>query len=74
MSIDGLNVGTTPDATMAWESKNRVRMSLVLEPTINSSTDAPISRAIQPANTLPKLPVGTLNVTGCPPSASTAAT
>ena len=64
MSIDGLSVGTTPDATIDCESKKRVRMSLVLEPTMSESTSAPISPAIQPASTLPKLPVGTLKHTG----------
>ena len=42
----------------------RVRMSLALEATMKSSIGVPIRRATQPANTLPKLPVGTHAVTG----------
>ena len=36
----------------------------MFEAITKSLIGAPISRAIQPARTLPKLPVGTLNVTG----------
>ena len=42
----------------------RVRMSLVFDATMKSRIGAPISRAIHPDSTLPKFPVGTLNVTG----------
>ena len=70
MSMLGLNVGTTSEVTMVRVSKNRVRMSLQLEPTIRCSIGAPVRRAIQPARTLPKFPVGTAKDTGRPPSAA----
>ena len=50
------------DAVMSWSLTNRVRMSLVFDEMMKSRIGAPISRAIHPASTLPKLPVGTLNV------------
>ena len=55
------------------DSTNRVRMSFVLEAITKSLIGAPISRAIQPASTLPKFPVGTLKRTG-PVSVSAATT
>ena len=59
----GLNVGIT-SVTDIWPvSKNRVRMSLALEATINLSICNPMRRAAYPAKTLPKLPVGTENIT-----------
>ena len=64
MSIDGLSVGTTSRVDMSPSLTKRVRMSLVFDATRKSRIGAPISRAIQPDSTLPKLPVGTLNVTG----------
>ncbi len=64
MSIDGLSVGTTSRVVMSPDVTKRVRMSFVFEAITKSLIGAPISRAIQPASTLPKLPVGTLNVTG----------
>ena len=64
MSIDGLSVGTTSRVVMSPSLTKRVRMSLVFDAMMKSRIGAPISRAIQPASTLPKLPVGTLNVTG----------
>ena len=60
----GLSVGTTSRTDMSSSFTNRVRMSLVLEATMKSAIGAPIRRAIQPDRTLPKLPVGTQNVTG----------
>ncbi len=73
MSIDGLSDGTTGDVLMSLSTKKRVRMSLTFEPTMKPSIGAPICRAIQPDRTLPKLPVGTLNVSG-PRSRSQATT
>ncbi len=64
MSIDGDSVGTTSSALITRVSKKRVRMSLVFEPTTRRGIGVPISRAIHPASTLPKLPVGTLKSTG----------
>ena len=61
MSMLGLSVGTTDVICIACVSKNRVRISLLFDPTISFSIGAPICFAIQPASTLPKLPVGTLN-------------
>ena len=66
MSIDGLRVGTTGRVLMSLSSMNRVTMSLVFDETTKSRIGAPICRAIQPASTLPKFPVGTLNDTGVP--------
>ena len=64
MSIDGLSVGTTGRIDMSPSLTKRVRMSLAFEATMKSSTGAPIRRATHPANTLPKLPVGTHAVIG----------
>ena len=64
MSIDGLNDGITARALMSLSLMKRVRMSLVFDEMMKSWIGAPILRAIHPASTLPKLPVGTLNVTG----------
>ncbi len=64
MSIDGLKVGTTSRVVMSPAVTKRVRMSFVLEAITKSLIGAPISRAIQPAKTLPKFPVGTLKLTG----------
>ena len=69
----GLNVGTTSRTDIDAPLTKRVRMSLVLEATMKSAIGAPIRRAIQPDRTLPKLPVGTQNVTG-PDSARDAVT
>ena len=57
-------MGTTSRVVMSASFTKRDRMSLVFDATMKSRIGAPISRAIQPASTLPKLPVGTLNVTG----------
>ena len=59
MSMLGLSVGTTPSWAMSPVAAQRVRMSLLFRPMISRSMGAPARRAIQPAKTLPKLPVGT---------------
>ena len=64
ISMLGLNVGTTVLVAMMPERRKRGRMSLRLEPITSRSTGRPIWRATQPANTLPKLPVGTAKLTG----------
>jgi hypothetical protein len=64
MSIDGLRLGSTGRAVMSESFTKRVRMSFVFEEMMKSRIGAPISRAIHPARTLPKLPVCTLNVAG----------
>jgi hypothetical protein len=68
--------GSTGTIDMSLDSRNRARMSLRFDPTINRATGSPILRAAHAASTLPKLPVGTLNATSRsgPPSASAAAT
>ena len=63
MSIDGLSDGTTGRVVMSLSVKNRVRMSLAFEATTNLPIGAPICLAIHPANTLPKLPLGTQKLT-----------
>ena len=63
MSIDGLSDGTTVRVRMSLSLKKRVRMSLAFEATSSRSIGAPICLAIQPENTLPKLPLGTQKVT-----------
>ena len=74
MSMLGLSVGTTVSATIERVSKNRVRMSFWFEPTTSEWIGAPMRRAIQPASTLPKFPVGTLNDVGRHPSCCVAYT
>ena len=64
MSIDGDSDGSTPRALMSLASRKRTRMSLRLLATIRREIGRPMRRAAQAANTLPKLPVGTLNATG----------
>ena len=59
MSMLGLSVGTTPSCASSPVPAQRVRMSLLFDPMIRRSIGAPPCRAIHPANTLPKLPVGT---------------
>ena len=68
MSMLGLSVGTTSAVVMIRVVRKRVRMSLQLEPIRRRWIGAPVRRAIQPARTLPKLPVGTANDTGRPPN------
>ena len=64
MSMLGLSDGTTGAALMSLWLKNRSRMSLALEATTSWSMGAPMRRAIQPLNTLPKLPLGTHTLIG----------
>ena len=64
MSMLGLMVGCTPCCSITPVASQRVRMSLLLEPTTSWLTGVPVVRATHPANTLPKLPVGTENETG----------
>ena len=70
MSIDGLEVGTTPRISIVPVVKKRVRMSLRFDATTRRSMGSPIRLAAHPARMLPKLPVGTQKVTG-PPSGAT---
>ena len=63
MSIDGLSDGTTGRVLMSLAVKKRARMSLAFEATTKRSIGAPICLAIQPENTLPKLPLGTQKLT-----------
>ena len=68
------SVGTTGSIVSAPVSSQRVRMSLVFEATTKPATSRPICWATQPASTLPKLPVGTLNTgAASPPSSARAA-
>ena len=67
MSMLGLSVGTTVAIDMSASLTKRVRMSFSLEAMTKSSIGVPMRRATQPANTLPKFPVGTHAVIG-PPS------
>ena len=60
----GLSVGSTPAICMTDDSRKRVRMSLALLATTNCDTGRPMRCAPYPANTLPKLPVGTAKPTG----------
>ena len=73
-----VSVGSTGAATMRPSARNRVRMSLRLEPMTKCSTGRPMRLATQPAKTLPKLPVGTAKPTarpsGPPPTPSAAIT
>ena len=72
MSMLGLSVGTTPSCASSPVPAQRVRMSLLFDPMTSRSMGAPPCRAIHPANTLPKLPVGT--ATSQAPTAAVAAT
>ena len=76
MSMLGDRVGTTSRNSMVPFRKNPVRMSLLLLPTTSRGMRSPDRRATWPANTLPKLPVGTANLTGSlrPPRRSAATT
>ena len=60
----GDSVGTTSRISMVPVWNSRARMSLLLLATQNRSIGRPMLRADHPANTLPKLPVGTVNETG----------
>ena len=59
MSMLGDIVGCTSEMAIEPVVKNWVKMSLRLLATMKRSTGRPIWRATWPANTLPKLPVGT---------------
>ena len=76
MSMLGDEVGTTSSMVIVPSTKNWVRTSLVLLPTTSCGTARPEHRATWPANTLPKLPVGTEKATGDrrPPRRSAATT
>ena len=67
MSMLGLSVGVTGRISIVPVSISCVRMSLALDATIRRSIGSPICVATNPARTLPKLPVGTLNAIGREP-------
>src|ERR1700760_71073 len=61
MSIDGARLGSTRSTTYWPVAKNRCRMSLRLVATLKPRIGTSMRSSIQPAKTLPKLPVGTTN-------------
>jgi len=61
--MDGESVGVTSAFAMRPVSRKRARMSLALVATMSRSIGRPMRRAAYPANTLPKLPVGTEKAT-----------
>ena len=65
MSMLGLIVGTTSVISIRPSLTTRVRMSLRFDPMISWWIGTPICFATHPESTLPKLPLGTTNDTGC---------
>ena len=74
MSIEGLIDGRTPARRWSPVSSVRCRMSFWLVAITSRSIGSPMRFATQPAKMSPKLPVGTVKLTGrCGAPSATAA-